>query len=440
MEQFKNKNILVYGTGLSGKSAVSFLIKKQANVFVYDDKNPHKSFDFVTNVINFEDIKKYNIDLCVLSPGVQIIDNPNIDFLKQQNIPYISEFLVGFENSSGTKICVTGTNGKTTTVTLLYQFFKKSKKSVFLCGNTETPITAICDKTITDSFVICEVSSFALETATEIKPDCCAILNITIDHISRHKNFENYKMSKLAITKNQTKDQIFVCQDDFEIETKAKKVRYSLYDTGVEGCYIKNNYIIYKNKKIVNVNKINLKGEKNLSNILCAITIAKIYGVKNKHISKIIKNFKPLKHRMEYVAEIDGVVYINDSKATNPDSTLCAINSFIKPIILLLGGSDKGYSYDVIFQNLGTTRAIIAFGEVRNKIVECAKKYDYKNIIEASNLNVATNLANNIAISGDVVLLSPANASFDEFKNYENRGQMFCEIIGKINERNTKNQ
>ena len=440
MNELKNKNVLVYGTGLSGESAVSFLIKKQANVFVYDDKVPQKTFEGVTYISNFEDVKKHGITLCVLSPGVQLLGNKNIDFLEQQNISYISEFGLGFKHINGTKICITGTNGKTTTVTLLYKIFSSFRKNVFLCGNTEIPITSICEKTNDKSIVICEVSSFALESIKDIRPDCSAILNITTDHISRHINFENYKSAKLNLIKNQNNNQFFVCQDDFiKIKTNAKIINYSLFNDSVNGCYIKNNIIFNKNKKIVKTNKINLKGVKNLQNILCAITIAKLYGVKNRYISKAINNFKPLKHRIEYVAEIDGVEYINDSKATNPDSTLCAINSFSKPIVLLLGGSDKGYTYDEIFQNLETTRAIIAFGEVRKKIVECAQKYGYENIMQATNLNVATNLAYDIALSGDVVLLSPANASFDEFENYKKRGEAFCEIVGKLDEREKQN-
>lgn len=440
MDELKNKNILVYGTGLSGESAVSFLLKNQANVFVYDDKVPKKTFDRVTYIYNFDDVQKYNITMCILSPGVQILGNKNIDALKTQNIPYMSEFELGFKFSKGTKICVTGTNGKTTTVTLLYKIFSSFRKNVFLCGNTEIPITSICEQTNNKSILICEVSSFALESAIDIKPDCSAILNITTDHISRHINFENYKNAKLNLIKNQNKNQFFVCQNDFIYKkTNAKIIDYSLFNNGVNGCYIKNNIIFNKNKKIMKVDKIKLKGTKNLQNILCAITIAKLYKVKNRYVSKAINNFKPLKHRMEYIAEIDGVEYINDSKATNPDSTLCAINSFSKPIILLLGGSDKGYSYDEIFKNLETTRAIIAFGAVRKKIVECAQKHRYENIMQATNLNVAINLAYSIAISGDVVLLSPANASFDEFENYEKRGESFCEIVGKIDEREKQN-
>ena len=430
MENLKNKNILVYGTGLSGSSAVSFLSKCGANVFVYDDNNIC-FFSEAIIVKNFQEIKNYKLDLVVLSPGVQVIGNKNIELLDELKIKYISEFALGFEYSKGTKICITGTNGKTTTVNLLNNIFSLSKKSVFLCGNTDTPITKICTQTHKNSFVICEVSSFALENFNNCVPSCSAILNITEDHLIRHITFENYRQTKLEITKHQTKNEYFVCEDNFDIKTNAQVINYSLNDV-VNGTYVKNGFIFYKGKKIIAVNKLQIKGEKNLLNVLCAVTIAKLYKISNAKIVKTLKNFAPLKNRLEKVAEIDGIIYINDSKATNPDSTICAINTFIHPIILLLGGSDKGYNYDVIFQNYGTIKKIIAFGAVRDKIVECATKNNFFEILKTTTMKEAVLLAKNMALSGDIILLSPASASFDEFSSYKHRGEVFCDIVRNI--------
>lgn len=427
--EIKNKNFLVYGTGLSGTSAVSFLKKQGAkNIYTYDDYNQMPINDLKA-IKNFNDILTLNIHCVILSPGVNVLDNQNIDFLKQNKIPFMSEFCLGFLFSKGVKVCVTGTNGKTTTVNLLYQIVKSQYKSVFLCGNTDCPITKIACDTIEDSILICEVSSFALESLTEeFCPDISAILNITEDHLSRHKNFENYKNCKLKITNFQTKAQMFVCSDMYNFETKANKFTYSLHNK-TNGAYLQNKNIYYKNKKIIKIKAVTLQGEKNLENILAAITISKILKVKNKIIKKVIKSFKPLKHRMQKVFSCNDIDFIDDSKATNPDSTICALTSYKRPIILLLGGSDKGYEYDSIFKYCTYVKHIITFGEMNEKIFNCALKYNFVNVSKFSTMKEAVLYSKKLAKKGDIVLLSPACASFDEFNSYSHRGEMFLEYI-----------
>ena len=428
------KNFLVYGTGLSGTSAVSFLLKKGARkVYTFDDNNS-KNIKLAHRLANFNEVLKLNIECVVLSPGVNVINNPNIEFLKQNNIKYISEFCLGFLYSLGTKICVTGTNGKTTTVNVLYDILKQQYSSVFLCGNTDCPITQIALDTTSKSILICEVSSFALESVTEdFVPDISAILNITVDHISRHITFDNYMKAKFNITKFQTSNQILVCNRDLNVETSAQKYEYSSYQK-TEGAYLLNKKIYYKNKKILNTKIIQLIGEKNIENILCAVTISKILKVKNKYIKSSIKNFKPLKHRLQKVYSLNGIDFIDDSKATNPDSTICALSSFNMPIVLLLGGSDKGYQYDSIFRYCTFVKHIITFGEMNQKIKKCALNNNFFNVTNFDTLNQAVQFSKKIAIKGDIVLLSPASASFDEFRSYSHRGEMFLEYI-KNNEK-----
>lgn len=423
------KNFLVYGTGLSGTSAVSFLLKKGAKkVYIFDDNN----VALIKNahiLKNFKDIKNLDIECVILSPGVNVLDNPNIEFLKDNNINYISEFCLGFLYSFGTKICITGTNGKTTTVNLLYQIIKKQYDNVFLCGNTDCPITQIALDTNYKSILICEVSSFALESITkDFKPDISAILNITVDHLSRHKTFENYQNAKLNITNFQTSNNFFVCNKDFYCNTQAQRLTYTLNQKD-KGVYLNDKKIYYKNKKIIKINKIKLLGEKNIENILCAITIAKILKIKNKYITKTIKNFEPLKHRMQKVFSYNDIDVIDDSKATNPDSTICALLSIKKPIILLLGGSDKGYEYDSIFKYCTFVKHIVTFGQMNKKIKTCAQNNNFFNVTNFDTLKYAVLFAKQIAQKGDVILLSPACASFDEFKSYSHRGEMFLEYI-----------
>ncbi len=429
------KNFLVYGTGLSGTSAVSFLLSRGAkNVYVYDDNRAAQIQDTI-KLENLENIKDLNLECVILSPGVQVIGNENIKKFENNHIPYISEFSLGFMFSQGKKICITGTNGKTTTVNLIYEMCKTKYKNIFLCGNTNTPITKIANLTTKDSIVICEVSSFALETSKDLKPDICSILNITNDHINRHLTIENYINIKTKITALQDENDIFVCNDNFDVKTNAHIINYSLIDV-CGGAYFCNDYICYNNKKIVSKKDIHLIGEKNLENILCAVTISKLLKVKNRKIKKVLKTFKGLKHRLQKVMSKDNITYIDDSKATNPDSTITALESFKSNIVLLLGGSDKGYVYDDIFEHCYNVRQIITFGDMAEKIKQCAIENNFDAVISFKHMSDAVKYATEIAKSGDVVLFSPACASFDEFCSYDERGNKFIEIIKELNEKN----
>lgn len=429
------KNFLVYGTGLSGTSAVSFLLERGAmKVYTYDDNNSIE----IPNTIkleNLDNIDELNLECVILSPGINVLGNDNIEKIKKLGIKIISEFMLGFLFSRGKKICITGTNGKTTTVNLLYNILKTTFKNVFLCGNTETPITKTANSTTNESILVCEVSSFALESADEINPNISAILNITQDHIARHKTFENYKNTKLKITKWQKSTDFFVCNDKFIVDTNANIVRYSMNDK-TNGVYVSNKYLMWNNKKILNLKNIKLQGENNLQNVMCAVTISKIMGVKNYKIKRVVKKFNGLKHRMEKVLFLNGITYIDDSKATNPDSTICALKTFNKNVILLLGGSDKGYDYDSIFSYCHNVKEIVTFGEMGEKIKQTAIKNDFDSIVSFQRMRDATLYAISIAKAGDTILLSPACASFDEFSSYKERGNRFVEIIKEQNEEN----
>lgn len=437
------KTFLVYGLQKSGKSAVKFLLERGAKcVYIFDD-NKTEILENTKTLQNFEDVVSKKIDYAILSPGVQVLGNKNIELLKENKIPYISEFCLGFLCAFGKKICVTGTNGKTTTVNLIYNILKKKYKDVFLCGNTDTPITQIANKTTKNSILVCEVSSFALETITKnFSPDVSVITNIKVDHISRHKTINNYIKSKLNITKYQKNNEFLIINKKDDIKTKAQKMYFSNIDKN-SNIYVENNYIIYKKiknnkikkEKILNINKIKLLGKYNLENIMCAILVAKIFDINNHKIKKAIYSFLPLKHRLEIVCKKGGVNFVDDSKATNPTSTICALDSFQKKVILLLGGSDKGYEYDEIFEYTKNVKHIITFGQMHEKIYECAKRNNFFDVTKFNNFYDAVCYAKQIAKSGDIVLLSPACASFDEFNSYAQRGDKFVEILKEDEEK-----
>lgn len=432
------KTFLVYGIQTTGKSAVNFLLSRGAKtVYIFDDK-PCELMQDTIKLDDFNQVKNLNIDCCILSPGVNVLGNKKIELLEKLNIPYMSEFCLGLIKSQGKNICITGTNGKTTTTNLIYKLLKTQNKEVFLCGNRDIPLTHFVNQTTKNSILVCEVSSFALESITnEFKPQISSILNITADHISRHKTFDNYKSIKNNITKYQGTNNYFVCEYNFKTKTNANLLTFSLSSSDAN-IYCNKNYIICYNKRLLKISKIKLLGEKNLENIMCAILIAKLFKIRNRNIRKVVYSFKAPSHRMEEICNINGIKFIDDSKATNPDATICALKSFKNNVILLLGGSDKGYSYDEIFSYVQNVKNIITFGEMNNKIYMCAKEHNFDFVVKFDKFFDAVCFAKRIAQKGDVVLLSPACASFDEFSSYKQRGEEFKKIIKGENEK-TKN-
>lgn len=432
------KTFLVYGIQTTGKSAVNFLLSRGAKtVYIYDD-GPCEQVKDAIIIKDFDQVKNLGVDCCILSPGVNVLGNKNIELLEKLNIPYISEFCLGLTNAQGKNVCITGTNGKTTTTNLIYELLRTQNKEIFLCGNRDIPLTHFVNQTTKNSILVCEVSSFALESVSkEFKPQISSILNITTDHISRHKTFENYKNIKFNITKNQNKNDYFICEYNFKVKTNAKVLTFSLSSSNAN-IYCNKNYIIYGNKRLLKISKIKLLGEKNLENVMCATLIAKLFGISNRNIKKVVYSFKAPSHRMEEVCNINGIKFIDDSKATNPDATICALKSFKKNVILLLGGSDKGYCYDEIFSYTQNVKNIITFGKMSEKIYLCAKKHNFDFVVKYDKFFDAVCFAKKISKKGDVVLLSPACASFDEFSSYKQRGDEFKKIIKGENEK-TKN-
>ena len=429
---------LIAGSGLSGKSAFDYLEKIGTEVeFV-----PNEILNYFDKEKDFEKADRLfdGLSFLVKSPGITF-DNELIKYAVKKKVKIISELELGLAASKGDKIGVTGTNGKTTTVTLINFLLKDSGRNIFLGGTIGTPVTRFCDKTKDGDITIVEASSFQLERNRNSHFHIAAILNITPDHLNHHRSMKDYIKSKQNITKKQTENDYLLLNADSEIlmqnvpKTKAK-IFYFSTEKQVEGCYIKRGSIYFNDnlseKKLVSLKGVRLVGKHNLQNILCAC-LAVYLELKRVDLLKDISNFGGVPHRIEYVKTINGISFFNDSKATNIDSTKVAISSFSCGINLILGGSDKGYEFDEIFAKIPkNVRNIAIFGQTKQKIAISAKKFGYKNVVICSCLKDCVCKLYQLAKPGEIVLLSPACASFDCFSNFEERGVVFKKIVEEI--------
>ncbi len=438
----KKQNYFIYGFSKSGQSALKFLQKKANKIFVYDKSEEKQKLaltfcDVAQNCYVLRFITADIIKMCdqlVLSPGVSIYDKW-VKYAKRIGKSVISELELGSRKIKNKLVAITGTNGKTTTTRLVAHILNTAHKKAVCVGNIGYPLTQARQEENKRTIFVCETSSFQLEAIKSFRPHISCVLNITPDHLDRHKTFKNYRSTKLNIFKNQTKKDFLVFNQNFKItkSSNCQRAKFSLQKEVNFGCYIREGFVYFKTQKgkckQVCKSNFNLIGRHNTENILAAITICKIFKVKNRHIVKALQTFDVSGHRLQKVFESGGVSYYDDSKATNIDATLCACRSFDKSINLILGGSDKGYNYDLLFKNLpSNVKNIIICGQVRHKLEESAQKFQLSvNIFE--NLNKATTFACKNAKAGEIVLLSPASASFDEFQNYKHRGEMFLRYI-----------
>lgn len=441
--KFKNKNVLIVGMGKSGQSALELLKKHKAFCYVFDS-NPDnvKKFanQFDCNIIS--KIDEYSIkimDYLVISPGVSIFSEP-IKLAKLFGVKVISELELGLCFAKGKIIGITGTNGKTTTASLVDSILRQAGKPSVLCGNIGEPLTSnlLPYKT---NYVI-EMSSFQLESVNDLKTNISAITNITPNHLDRHLTFLNYKNSKYNIFKNSgKKDTLILNADDktlFELSDNHLKPKITWISTKKLACgYFASQGEIYfsngkKTKFLFDANGTKLVGSHNMANVLIATAICKKMGVKNVDIQKAVVDFVPLRHRLQFVKDVNGVEYFNDSKSTSPESTISAINSFEKkPIVLLLGGSDKGTNFQKLAKKISKSQVKFAVlcGFTAKKIAFALKKVGFTNFTIAKSFDDAFAIASRYATSGDIVLLSPACASFDFFKNYCERGDRFEKLV-----------
>ena len=427
---------MIVGCGLSGLAVADFLSAREEEFFFAKKEDIDAEY-FELGYI--EDLL-HGVDQVVVSPGISL----HIRLIKEvkiRKIPIIGEFEFGCSKIPNDIIAVTGTNGKTTTVSLIYFLLKNFAGGVSVGGNIGVPVTALIKTLSLNEIVVLEASSFQLETTKKFHPHIAIITNVTEDHLNRHKTMREYLRCKYKITKRQGVEDYLLLNADDEVlrrnppKTKAK-IYYFSTKRKVCGSYIKNNSIYFndngKEVRLVEISKLKLKGEHNLSNLLAA-SMAVFLQTRNLEMLKTVSDFEGVEHRLEFVKNISGVDFYNDSKATNIASTLVAVSAFLVDVNLILGGSDKGYDFAELFKKLPKNVVNIAvFGETRNKIAFSAKMFNYNNIHICDNLEAATKKMFELSKSGDVVLLSPACASFDFFSNFEERGNFFKKIVREI--------
>lgn len=444
-----DKKVLVFGSGISGISACRLLLEVGRETILYDG-NTSLSADALKEQISpkLEVILgelpvevMQTLDLVVMSPGVPT-DLPIVNQMREMNIPIWGEVELAYTYGKGDVLAITGTNGKTTTTALLGEIMKNYKESVFVVGNIGNPYTAEALHMEEKSVAVIEVSSFQLETIHDFKPCVSAILNITPDHLNRHHTMENYIRTKENIVKNQTEEDTCVLNYEDEVLRKfgeSAKSRVLYFSNGhklEKGIYLEDGNIIYKEKEpvvICNVNELKLLGTHNYENVMAATAMAIAYGVPLDVIRRTIREFSGVEHRIEFVCEKAGVAYYNDSKGTNPDAAIKAVQAMNRPTLLIGGGYDKNSEYDEWIGAFdGKVKYLVLIGQTREKIAQTARKLGYENIIMAESLKEAVEVCTKLADPGDAVLLSPACASWGMFKNYEERGDEFKKYVNAL--------
>jgi len=454
-EERNYKSFSVIGAARSGLAAAKLLKKKGFKVLLSESKNIQEVSREVLDLLERLKIdsefgghtdKIYNNDALVISPGV-LQDSELVTRALSDKKDILSEIEIASWFCKGKIIAVTGTNGKTTTTTLVGKIFEDAGYPAFVCGNIGKAFSEVADDIGDDGFAVVEVSSFQLDNIKSFKPDAAILLNITPDHLDRYNNsFDKYIHSKLRIVENQNGNDSFiynyddpVIKSNLKIKVNSQQIPFSVLDDPKGkfkiGAYKQNDEIIFfgngVKEKIINTSELSIKGEHNEYNVLSAVLAAKIYGIPTDSIRKTLKSFQGVEHRLEFVRELNGIKFYNDSKATNVNSVFYAIRSFTDPVVLMLGGRDKGNDYKLIENEVRkSVKSIIAFGESRNKIYEF-----FKNTVPvkiADTLSDAVQKAFSAAKRNYVVLFSPACASFDEFESYEHRGREFKHFVNEL--------
>lgn len=450
--ELQGKKVLVFGSGKSGIGASDLLAKVGAVPVIFDgnekiDKEAvvHKTDGTYPVCVYAGELPKEvqdSLDLVVLSPGVPT-DLPIVKSFYEQGLPVWGEVELAYRVGDGEVLAITGTNGKTTTTALLGKIMQDARESVFVVGNIGTPYTSKALEMKPNTVTVAEISSFQLETIEEFAPKVSAILNITEDHLNRHHTMEEYIRVKELITQNQGTEDVCVLNYEDEVlrsfgEHLTPRVVYFSSERKLEqGIYLDENKIILKDGiheiEVVDTADLKLLGKHNFENVMAAVAMAYYDGVSMESIRKSICEFTAVAHRIEYVTEKNGVVYYNDSKGTNPDAAIKGIQAMNRPTLLIGGGYDKESSYDEWIEAFGgKVRYLVLIGQTKEKIKEAAEKNGFHDIILCEDLKEAVRVCAQKAQPGEAVLLSPACASWGQFDNYEQRGDMFKEYVRNL--------
>lgn len=438
---FENKKIFILGMARSGYEAAKLLSDYNNEIIVTDGKEQKEELVSeleslgVKVIITGDQLSLLDdsFDYVIKNPGIKY-DNPVVVKAKELGIKVINEIEMAYSflDKSVNIIGVTGSNGKTTTTTLISEFMKNSFDNVYLGGNIGIPLSNFVRDIKPNSYLVLEISDHQLCDMYDFKTNVSVLTNITPTHLDFHKSYEVYQMTKKKIFNNHTSDDLAVINKDDEVsmkitdDIKSTKVYYGHDKTNL--AYYDEEGIYYDGKLVIKLDDIILKGKHNYQNIMGAIIAVKKYGVTDEVIQKVLKEFKGVEHRLEYVDTINGVTYYNDSKATNCVSTITALNSFDKPTILLLGGYDRGHSFHDLDNSMKNVKCVVCFGETKNRIEEFCNDLNIK-CYKNDTLKEAMNVVKDICTPGDVVLLSPACASWDQYDRFEDRGDEFKKLV-----------
>ncbi|MCK8061319.1 MULTISPECIES: UDP-N-acetylmuramoyl-L-alanine--D-glutamate ligase [unclassified Fusibacter] len=444
MRSVDKLNVLVVGMASSGREAVKLLHEKGAIITITDTKQASEieGYDEISHLISNEllgsqaiDVKAY--DLLVLSPGVPT----KLDFIvkaKELGIPVWAEVELAFRFAKGKFIGITGTNGKTTTTTIVGEIFKAAGFKTSVVGNIGRPISeAVRLEDDVDRIYVTELSSYQLESVHEFKPWIAALLNITPDHLARHGTMEEYVTAKLSLVRHMEDADHFIMNADDPVIQKLMhqfpEARLFSRERKDVDTYVVDDAIVTCSEsgceEVIRTDEIFIKGSHNVENALAVIAICDLAGIDAAVMAAVLKEFKGVEHRNEFVAEVNGIRYFNDSKATNPEASIPAIKSMDRPTILIAGGMDKGSDYSGWISYFQNVRHVVLFGETKNDIKEALIRSGFTEVSVVDTLEAAVQAASGIATSGDAVLLSPACASWDMYKNFEVRGDEFKQFV-----------
>ncbi|ADL07712.1 UDP-N-acetylmuramoyl-L-alanine--D-glutamate ligase [Thermosediminibacter oceani] len=449
--ELRGKKVLIVGLARSGVAAAIELSGMGAKVTANDIKTKEQMEETVEKlsskgielVLGGHPLKLLDdTDLIVVSPGVPS-DIPLLKEARERNIPVVSELEVGYWFTKAPIIAITGTNGKTTTTTLIGEILKNDGKNISVAGNIGTPLIQEADKNGSKDYIVVEVSSFQLENIVRFKPKISVILNITEDHLNRHKTFENYIEAKARILENQDEEDFTVLNYDdpivasLEKRARSKIVFFSRKQELQEGVYVKNDVIVIRENgniyPILKAKELGIKGSHNLENALAAVAVAWITKANLNNLAETLKDFHGVEHRLEYVDTIDGVKFINDSKGTNPDAAQKALEAVDGPIILIAGGYDKKVDFRPFVRSFfGKVKKVVLIGATADQIERTAREEGFFEVEKAASMREAVEIAKRSAEPGDTVLLSPACASWDMFSNFEERGRVFKEAVRSL--------
>lgn len=442
---FPYQHILVLGLARSGTATAKVLLKNDKQVRVNDKNTSNEAEEVLLLrelgaevIVGSHPLSVLNgIELIIKNPGIPY-ENPILEEASKRGIPIVTEIELAYKLVPGNLIGITGSNGKTTTTTLTTDMLRESNKPVKVAGNIGIVATEAAESLTKEETLVLELSSFQLQGTISFRPNIAVILNIFASHLDYHKSMDNYKQAKFNIFKNQTEDDylIYNADDEAVVEevkhTKARLIPFSTKEKLTSGAWVDETFIYFKNEKVIERKKVVLVGNHNLENILAAIAATKLTGATNAGIEKVLTTFQGVKHRLQFVGKINERLFYNDSKATNMLATEKALRSFQQPVILLAGGLDRGDDLKDLLPYLENVKAIISFGETKEKFKELAEKagIEYKQTVDT--IQQAVETAYKQSDEHDVILLSPACASWDQYRTFEERGDIFIDSVHKL--------